>query len=270
MKRVRLIRVVATVILLIMLMAPAGGSFAASGRTKLIGHRGYSARYPENTMPAFKGAYRKGFDGIEVDLWESNNGDLMIFHDSDTRDLTGRSGKIWKVNTGNRNKYKVRQHGRKAQIPTLQEVLRYSKKTGLTVLLHIKSAKGHRISKKGARKTVSLIKQYGVEDRVVIFASSAKNMKHFRKQGVRLGRLCTSRSRKDVNKTIDWLVRNGGDTLLVHRVSIMKKKSFGKKIVRYCHKRNIQVGTYWTYSKKEFRYMKSVGADFAMANYYLK
>ncbi|MDK6422056.1 glycerophosphodiester phosphodiesterase family protein, partial [Aerococcus urinae] len=35
---------------------------------KLYAHRGYSARYPENTMLSFIKAYEAGADGIECDV----------------------------------------------------------------------------------------------------------------------------------------------------------------------------------------------------------
>ena len=35
---------------------------------KVYAHRGYSGRYPENTMLAFKEAGKLGVDGIELDV----------------------------------------------------------------------------------------------------------------------------------------------------------------------------------------------------------
>lgn len=228
--------------------------------TDLIGHRGYSGKYPENTMAAFKGAYKSGFDGIEADIWESDNGDLMIFHDVNTKDLTGRSSKIWRVNTNNRHKYKVKQKGRRELIPTFEETLAYIQKTDMTMLLHIKTDKKYRLSDEGVEKIVSLIKEYGVEDNVVIFASSRKATKRFSNKGVRLGIL--TYAKKDMKKDIAWLEKNGGDTLVIHKVRNIKDKS----VIRLCHEKGIKVGTYWTYSRKEFRKLESMGADFAMAN----
>ena len=43
-----------------------------------LGHRGYSAKYPENTMEAFKQAYFKGFDGIETDVQMTKDGVLVL------------------------------------------------------------------------------------------------------------------------------------------------------------------------------------------------
>lgn len=36
-----------------------------------IAHRGYSAYYPENTLPAFRAAAASNFEGCEMDVWES-------------------------------------------------------------------------------------------------------------------------------------------------------------------------------------------------------
>ena len=33
-----------------------------------LGHRGYSDKYPENTMMAFKAAINGNFDGVETDV----------------------------------------------------------------------------------------------------------------------------------------------------------------------------------------------------------
>jgi len=61
---------------------------------KIIAHRGWSARYPENTMLAFKKAIDAGADGIETDLRLSHDGRIMLFHDDDLKRLTGHAGSI--------------------------------------------------------------------------------------------------------------------------------------------------------------------------------
>ena len=38
----------------------------------LLGHRGYSDQYSENTMLAFSKAIESGFDGIETDMHKTN------------------------------------------------------------------------------------------------------------------------------------------------------------------------------------------------------
>ena len=56
-------------------------------RPLLIGHRGYPARYPENTLAAFTGAMDAGCDMIELDVTLSRDRRVVVIHD-DTLDRT--------------------------------------------------------------------------------------------------------------------------------------------------------------------------------------
>jgi glycerophosphoryl diester phosphodiesterase len=53
----------------------------------LIGHRGYPARYPENTLASFKGAMEAGCDMIELDVTQTRDRKVVVIHD-DTLDRT--------------------------------------------------------------------------------------------------------------------------------------------------------------------------------------
>lgn len=55
--------------------------------SKIIAHRGYSGKYPENTMLAFRRALESGCDGIEFDVHLSRDGVPVIIHD-ETLDRT--------------------------------------------------------------------------------------------------------------------------------------------------------------------------------------
>ena len=57
------------------------------GRPLLIGHRGYPARYPENTPAAFEGAMQAGCDMIELDVTLTRDRKVVVIHD-DTLDRT--------------------------------------------------------------------------------------------------------------------------------------------------------------------------------------
>lgn len=57
-------------------------------------HRGASGHAPENTRIAFQKALEMGADGIECDLRESRDGELMVFHDPTIRRLTGKEGAL--------------------------------------------------------------------------------------------------------------------------------------------------------------------------------
>lgn len=45
-----------------------------------VAHRGYKAKYPENSLAAFKGAVEAGSHGIEMDLRLSKDGVVVLAH----------------------------------------------------------------------------------------------------------------------------------------------------------------------------------------------
>lgn len=59
-----------------------------------VAHRGYSARFPENTLAACRGAIAAGTDIVEADARFSADGTLFCFHDADLRRLTGNPARI--------------------------------------------------------------------------------------------------------------------------------------------------------------------------------
>lgn len=48
---------------------------------KNFAHRGFSGKYPENTMLAFEKAIELGADGIELDVQLTKDGVPVIIHD---------------------------------------------------------------------------------------------------------------------------------------------------------------------------------------------
>ena len=48
---------------------------------KNFAHRGFSGKYPENTILAFQKALEEGVDGIELDVQLTRDKELVIIHD---------------------------------------------------------------------------------------------------------------------------------------------------------------------------------------------
>jgi len=61
--------------------AGSPGAADVRGRPLVIGHRGASAAYPENTVEAFLGACALGADWVELDARRSADGVLVVHHD---------------------------------------------------------------------------------------------------------------------------------------------------------------------------------------------
>lgn len=58
------------------------------------GHRGASARFPENTLASFEAAIRDGAEGIESDVHVSKDGVVLMFHDPVLARTTDSTGEI--------------------------------------------------------------------------------------------------------------------------------------------------------------------------------
>jgi glycerophosphoryl diester phosphodiesterase len=75
--------------------AAAVHSAGLEDTTLVVAHRGSSKAAPENSMAAFRQAIADGTDWIELDVQETADGEVVVFHDSDFMKLAGVSLKIW-------------------------------------------------------------------------------------------------------------------------------------------------------------------------------
>ena len=103
-------------------------------------HRGFSGRYPENTLLAFSKAYELGVDSIEFDVRESSDGELIIIHDASLDRTTSGTGQVNKntISELKRLNASYWQGPSKpwadVNIPTLEEVLTaFAGKVGLNI-----------------------------------------------------------------------------------------------------------------------------------------
>ncbi|MFO7603174.1 MAG: glycerophosphodiester phosphodiesterase family protein, partial [Gammaproteobacteria bacterium] len=63
-------------------------------QAQFVAHRGYAARYPENTEVALTAAVRAGARYVEIDVQLTADGVAVLFHDRSLERLCGRAGAI--------------------------------------------------------------------------------------------------------------------------------------------------------------------------------
>ncbi len=91
------------------------------GRTvQILGHRGFSARYPENTLAAFRAAMECGADGIELDIQKTADGRFAVIHDELLERTTNGTGSVGKKTLA---ELQTLDAGGGEKIPELGEVL---------------------------------------------------------------------------------------------------------------------------------------------------
>jgi len=84
-------------------------------KTLNIAHRGFTKKFPDNTLEAFSAAIKLGADGIECDVHETADNCFIIFHDNE---IEGR--KIAEMSSKDIEQIRLREQFR---IPTLEETL---------------------------------------------------------------------------------------------------------------------------------------------------
>lgn len=101
--------------------------------TLTMAHRGSSYEAPENTMLAFKNAVKATADYIELDVHETKDGEIVVIHDDNLKRTTGVNKKVYNMTYdeikdldagsyfGDEEEFK------KCRIPTLEEVMSYTK-----------------------------------------------------------------------------------------------------------------------------------------------
>ena len=83
-------------------------------------HRGWKAKYPENTLKAFQAALTLGVDQLETDVRITKDGQLVLMHDSTVDRTTNGTGAVSDLTLA---ELKALDAGDGQQIPTLQEFL---------------------------------------------------------------------------------------------------------------------------------------------------
>lgn len=135
---------------------------------EVTAHRGYSAVYPENTIPAFKGAIQVGADWVELDVQQTADGEVIVMHDSNLKRTTGLDKEVWQVTW---DEIKDLDNGswfdkkyQTVRIPTLEEVLKVCRGK-IHLNIEIKPS-GH--DKDLEEQVAKLLKKYHMRDTCVV------------------------------------------------------------------------------------------------------
>jgi glycerophosphoryl diester phosphodiesterase len=148
--------------------------------TKIIAHRGFSAKAPENTIVAFKRAIRSGADYFELDVHRTADDSVVVNHDAtiDRVASGGETGKVADMSFGQIRAVRVgypEKFGKKFRregIPTLKEALACAKGK-IKICVEIKAPD----VEASVMKTINDLQ---MNDQVIIFAFDYNVLKNIR------------------------------------------------------------------------------------------
>jgi glycerophosphoryl diester phosphodiesterase len=145
----------------------------------LVGHRGLSPGYPENTLAAFRNSIALGVDVIELDLRGTADGEVVVLHDETLDRTTDGSGPVTaltlaQIKALDAGSYLDARFSAE-RIPTYQEVLQLARGTGVKLLLDIKLSDA--LDKE---RIVRLTEQFRASLDVIVGVRSVEDLREFR------------------------------------------------------------------------------------------
>lgn len=132
-----------------------------------LAHRGYSDKYPENTMLAFKKAIEGNFDGIETDVHLTKDNYLVLIHDEKINRTSNGKGYIKDLTYQELCNYNFNYHFKEynVKIPLLEELLDYCIDKDIILNLEIKTDKIH--YQDIEKKVYEMVKKKGMLKQVI-------------------------------------------------------------------------------------------------------
>lgn len=209
---------------------------------KVVAHRGWSARAPENTLAAIAAAAGAGADACEFDVYQSRDGVVVLMHDETVDRTTDGSGRVTdltlaRLKTLDAGSWKDRRFAGEA-IPTLMEALKLLKGTGCTPVIEIKM--------EGITGTVvDTLRAAGMveESAVIAFSRSVVKEVRAREPALPCAWLSGEKLAGTVEERVDWIAREARKcgTRLVD----LNHKMLSPGVLAGLHRRGLTVWT-WT------------------------
>jgi glycerophosphoryl diester phosphodiesterase len=178
----------------------------------IIAHRGYSARYPENTQAAFSAAVDAGADMIEMDVAFTRDREVVVIHDDTVDRTTSGTGRVRDLTLREMKEldagswFDGRVSGERTL--TLEEtILRFSRE----ILLNIEIKRSGKIPFLFDRletRVVEIIQEAGARHRVLISSFSPRILTHVKSLDPGLPLALVSRSAAD-RRALSFCTRLG-------------------------------------------------------------
>ncbi len=138
----------------------------SGARPFVYGHRGASARAPENTLRAFALALDEGADGVELDVRLSRDGVVMVAHDRDLARVAGRPERVAELDAAVLRTIDAGGD----RIPTLDDTLDLTLGRGARVNVELKGDVPDRAAL--TRAVAALLARRSDAERELVFVSS--------------------------------------------------------------------------------------------------
>ena len=241
--------------ILLLLFILSVGSCASNKDIIVVGHRGAMGHALENTIESVKKAIQLNVDGIEIDVFKSKTGELVVYHDPFLSRLSNSNAFIEQISLDSIKKVELKGG---LSIPTLKEVIDIIPEK---IFLNIE-LKGSNTAFKTNKVIIEYLKELNLPPSKFIISSFRwDELKKFR----------------DLNKDIpiailvDSLYKIDNAIELAQEIKAIAlnpdNKFITKKIVNKIQSNNIKVFPYTINTPKNIKRMKLMGVDAIITDY---
>ena len=229
--------------------------------SKIFAHRGFSGKYPENTMLAFEKAVEIGVDGIEMDVHLTKDNVLVIIHDEDIRRTCDGEGLVRDMTYDELKKFDASATFRGVYgfcgIPTLREYFELVKDTDIITNIELKT--GIFEYPTIEQRTIDMIREYGLEDKIILSSFNHFTVKRCEKIAPEIKRGFLSES---------WLIDYGKYTAAqnvqcCHPIHC----SLTKEIVDEMHSAGCEINTWTVNEYADIERLSALGVDALIGNF---
>ncbi len=146
----------------------------------VLGHRGYRARHPENTLLAFSKAIECGADGVECDVQKTADGRYVVIHDAVVDRVSDGKGAVAEMSLAELRRLDF---GRGERIPELADLL-----SALPADKYLDlELKGETLTPADCAPIEEILRGRISKKRLMISSFQAPLLVHFRKMGYTVG-----------------------------------------------------------------------------------
>ncbi len=211
---------------------------------KNFAHRGFSGKFPENTLLAFEKAIEAGADGAELDVQLTKDGEVVIIHDETIDRTTNGKGYVVDYTYEELSKFDASYiyTGKLGfnKIPTLREYFELVKNLDFMTNIELKTGINEYLGIE--EKVYNLIKEYKLEKRVII-----SSFNHF--SVLRMKKIAPELKYGFLSE--DWII-NAGAYTASHGVECYHPRfnNLIPEVVKELKENGLEINT-WTVNKEE-------------------
>jgi len=227
-------------------------------KTKIIGHRGGAAGFPENTLAAFKKAVELGADGVEFDVQLTKDGEVVVIHDELIDRTMSGSGLVKDHSLSQLRQLSAGEFFspdfKDQKIPTLAEVLEIVQDLEIINI----ELKNYLPYPELEEKVLKLVDQFQIRDQVIISSFNHYSLQKVKKlqPEIKTGALLMA---KIINSS-DYAFKRGFDALHLHFLTA------DQEIVDKTHFMGMQLNVYTVNFSESVVELLDKGVDMIMTD----